>query len=59
MIDLGIVLQKSIILDKIHDNVLARLSNIDNSGGNSENQTDLLKLEKLILKKYKEIISEL
>lgn len=59
MSDLGIVLQKSIILDKIHDNVLARLSNIDNSGGNSENQTDLLKLEKLILKKYKEIISEL
>ena len=40
MSDLGIVLQKSIILDKIHDNVLARLSNIDNSGGNSENQTD-------------------
>lgn len=59
MSDLGIVLQKSIILDRIHDNVLARLSNIDNSGGNSENQTDLLKLEKLILKKYKEIISEL
>lgn len=59
MSDLGIVLQKSIILDKIHDNVLARLSSIDNSGGNSENQTDLLKLEKLILKKYKEIISEL
>lgn len=59
MSDLCIVLQKSIILDKIHDNVLARLSNIDNSGGNSENQTDLLKLEKLILKKYKEIISEL
>lgn len=59
MSDLGIVLQKSIILDKIHDNVLARLSNIDNSGGNSENQTELLKLEKLILKKYKEIISEL
>ena len=59
MSDLGIVLQKSIILDKIHDNVLARLSNIDNSGGNSENQTDFLKLEKLILKKYKEIISEL
>jgi len=59
MSDLGIVLQKSIILDKIHDNVLDRLSNIDNSGGNSENQTDLLKLEKLILKKYKEIISEL
>lgn len=59
MSDLGIVLQKSIILDKIHDNVLARLSNIDNSGGNSENQTDLLKLEKLILKKYKEVVSEL
>ncbi|AWD93345.1 hypothetical protein AB9_092 [Acinetobacter phage vB_AbaM_B9] len=59
MSDLGIVLQKSIILDKIHDNVLARLSNIDNSGGNNENQTDLLKLEKLILKKYKEVISEL
>ena len=59
MSDLGIVLQKSIILDKIHDNVLARLSNIDNFGGNNENQTELLKLEKLILKKYKEIISEL
>lgn len=59
MSDLGIVLQKSIILDKINDNVLARLSNIDNFGGNNENQTELLKLEKLILKKYKEIISEL
>ena len=59
MSDLGELLQKTIILDKVHDNVLARLSNIDNSGGNSENQTDLLKLEKLILKKYKEIISEL
>ncbi|HCH9337630.1 TPA: hypothetical protein PNO69_004474 [Salmonella enterica] len=59
MSDLGELLQKTIILDKVHDNVLARLSGIDNSGGNSENQTELLKLEKLILKKYKEIISEL
>lgn len=59
MSDLGELLQKTIILDKVHDNVLARLSDIDNSGGNSENQTELLKLEKLILKKCKEIISEL
>ena len=50
---------KSAILDRFHKNIVTRLNNIDNSGGNSENQTNLLKLEKLILKKYKEIISEL
>lgn len=53
------VIEKVSILDRIHKNVVTRLSGIDNSGGNSENQTELLKLEKLILKKYKEIISEL
>lgn len=53
------VIEKVSILDRIHKNIVARLSGIDNSGGNSENQTELLKLEKLILKKYKEIISEL
>lgn len=50
---------KASILVRIHKNVLDRLSSIDHSGGNNENQTDLLKIEKLILKKYKEVVSEL
>lgn len=59
MSDLGELLQKTIILDKIHKNVISSISNITIYGGDSDNKAHLIEVETLILKKYKEIISEL
>lgn len=58
MIDQQII-DKSAILDRFHKNIVSRLVNSHNTGEVDDNETDLLKIEKLILKKYKEIISEL
>lgn len=52
-------IDKSGVLDRFHKNIVSRLVSITSTGLSDSNEEDLLKLEKLILKKYKEIVSEL
>lgn len=59
MSELDELLQRTIVLDKTHKNVISSISNITIYGGDVDNKKQLIEVEALILEKYKEIISEL